>query len=75
MRTKYAVVCRVKDPGQGFSLDEVRHASYHKSPRRTPATSRGAKETGVAAREGFGILLAKHIVDEMIYGESGNDVI
>jgi hypothetical protein len=24
---------------------------------------------------GFGILLAKHIVDELIYGESGNDVI
>jgi hypothetical protein len=24
---------------------------------------------------GFGLLLAKHIVDELIYGESGNDVI
>ncbi len=24
---------------------------------------------------GFAILMAKHIVDELIYGESGNDVI
>jgi anti-sigma regulatory factor (Ser/Thr protein kinase) len=24
---------------------------------------------------GFGILIAKHVVDEVIYGESGNDVI
>ena len=32
LRTKYAVACRVKDSGQGFSLDELRHAAIANPP-------------------------------------------
>ena len=74
VRTRRAVVCRVKDPGQGFSLDEIRHAAVNSSP--------GDLLGHVAVREaqglrpgGFGVLLAKGLVDELIYGEKGNDVL
>lgn len=74
VRTRRAVVCRVKDPGQGFTLDEIRHAAVNSSP--------GDLLGHVAVREaqglrpgGFGLLLAKELVDELIYGEKGNDVL
>jgi anti-sigma regulatory factor (Ser/Thr protein kinase)/ActR/RegA family two-component response regulator len=74
LRTHRDVVVRVKDPGQGFSLDEIRHAAVSNSP--------GDLFGHIAFREeqhrrpgGFGILMAKRLVDEVIYGEHGNDVI
>ena len=27
VRAKHMVMCRVKDPGEGFSLDEIGHAA------------------------------------------------
>jgi anti-sigma regulatory factor (Ser/Thr protein kinase)/CheY-like chemotaxis protein len=74
LRTKYAVACRVKDPGQGFSLDELRHAAIANPPGDALLHLEERKKQGLRPG-GFGILLAKHVVDEVIYGESGNDVI
>ncbi len=74
LRTKRAVVCRVKDPGRGFSLNEIPHSAISSAP--------GDLFTHLAVREkrglrpgGFGILLAQKHVDEVIYGEHGNDAI
>jgi anti-sigma regulatory factor (Ser/Thr protein kinase)/CheY-like chemotaxis protein len=74
IRTKYAVACRVKDPGQGFSLDELRHAAIANPPGDALLHLEERNKQGLRPG-GFGILLAKHVVDEVIYGESGNDVI
>lgn len=74
VRMRRAVVCRVKDPGEGFSLEELHHAAVNSSP--------GDLFSHVAIREaqglrsgGFGLLLAKKLVDELIYSEQGNDVL
>lgn len=74
LRTKRAVTCRVKDPGQGFTLEELRHAAINNAP--------GDLFTHIPVREqlgmregGFGILIANKLVDEVIYGEHGNDVV
>jgi DNA-binding response OmpR family regulator len=74
IRSRRAIACRVKDPGQGFSLHELRHA--------TTGTSLEDLFNSVAFREekglrpgGFGMLLAKKLVDELIYDEKGNDVL
>ena len=73
IRSRRAIACRVKDPGQGFSLEELRHAAIS-----SPEDLFGH----VAVREvlglrpgGFGMLLAKKLVDELIYNEQGNDVV
>jgi anti-sigma regulatory factor (Ser/Thr protein kinase) len=74
VRTKRAVACRVKDPGHGFSLDELQHSAIANPPNDPLRHLEIRKEEGLRPG-GFGILLAKHVVDEVIYGESGNEVI
>jgi anti-sigma regulatory factor (Ser/Thr protein kinase)/CheY-like chemotaxis protein len=74
LRTRFAVACRVKDPGQGFSLGELRHAAIANPPDAALLHLEERKKQGLRPG-GYGILLAKHVVDEVIYGESGNDVI
>jgi anti-sigma regulatory factor (Ser/Thr protein kinase) len=64
----------VKDPGEGFSLEELRHAAIANPPDSPLLHLDERKEQGLRPG-GFGILMAKHVVDEVIYGEAGNDVI
>jgi anti-sigma regulatory factor (Ser/Thr protein kinase)/ActR/RegA family two-component response regulator len=74
LRTRRAVACRVKDPGQGFSFDELRHAAVGNSPEDILSHVAVREEQGLRPG-GFGILLTRKLVDELIYDERGNDVI
>jgi anti-sigma regulatory factor (Ser/Thr protein kinase)/CheY-like chemotaxis protein len=74
VRTRRAVVCRVKDPGQGFSLEELRHAAVA-SPPDDPLSHLAVREAQGLRSGGFGLLLAKKLVDELIYSEKGNEVL
>lgn len=74
IRASHAITLRIKDPGEGFSLDELRHAAINR-----PA---GDLFSHVAVREergmrpgGFGLLFAKKQVDDLIYNEKGNEVL
>jgi DNA-binding response OmpR family regulator len=74
VRGRRVMICHVRDPGQGFSLNEIRHAALNSPP--------GDLFSHIAAREeqhirpgGFGVMLAKKLVDEVIYNENGNDVL
>lgn len=73
-RTRSAVACRVKDPGQGFSLDELYHAAV-KNPPDDPFRHIPIREAFGLPPGGFGILLSRHLVDELIYNEQGNEVL
>jgi CheY-like chemotaxis protein len=74
VRMRRAVICRVKDPGQGFSLEELRHAALNSAPgdlfSHLPLREARGLRSG-----GFGLLLAKKLVDELICSEHGNDVL
>jgi len=74
VRMRRAVVCRVKDPGEGFSLEELRHAAVNSAPG-DPFSHLAVRETQGLRPGGFGLLLAKKLVDELIYSEHGNDVL
>jgi len=74
IRAKHMVLCRVKDPGEGFSLDEIRHAAIMNPPSDPIRHVEIREEQGLRAG-GFGILLAQNIIDELIYGEAGNEVV
>ena len=74
LRTHRAVVCRVKDPGQGFSLNELRHAAIN-SPADDLISHTLVREKRGLRPGGFGLLMAKKLVDELIYNEQGNDVL
>lgn len=74
LRTRRAVACRVKDPGQGFSIEELRHAAVGSSPEDLLSHMAVREDQGLRPG-GFGIMLAQKLVDELIYDEHGNDVL
>jgi anti-sigma regulatory factor (Ser/Thr protein kinase)/ActR/RegA family two-component response regulator len=74
IRTRRAIACRVKDNGEGFSLEELRHAAVSNSPEDLFSHAAVRDERGMRPG-GFGILMAKKLVDELIYNEKGNDVL
>jgi anti-sigma regulatory factor (Ser/Thr protein kinase)/ActR/RegA family two-component response regulator len=73
-RTKRAVACRIKDPGKGFSFEEIHHAAVS-NPLDDPLRHVGYREAENLRPGGFGILLARNSVDELIYNDTGNEVV
>jgi anti-sigma regulatory factor (Ser/Thr protein kinase)/ActR/RegA family two-component response regulator len=74
LRARHAVMCRVKDPGEGFSLEEVKHAAICNPPGE-PLRHQEYREADGLRPGGFGLLITRNLVDEMIYGERGNEVL
>ena len=74
VRTRHVAMVRIKDPGDGFTLEEVRHAAIANPPDDPMAHVAKRHEAGMRPG-GFGVMLAKHLVDELIYGEKGNEVL
>lgn len=74
VKARRAVICRVKDPGQGFSQDELRHAAFTSTPEDLFQHMVVREEQGLRPG-GFGMLMARKLVDELIYNEQGNDVV
>jgi len=73
LRARHAVACRVKDPGQGFSLNELYHAAIS-NPIDNPVRHVLIREAAGLPPGGYGIMLSRHLVDELIYNEQGNEV-
>ena len=74
LRARHMVVCRVKDPGKGFSLNQIRHSALTNPPEDPLRHFTYREERGMRSG-GFGVLLARELVDELIYDEKGNDVL
>lgn len=74
VRTRRMVMCRVKDPGEGFSLDELKHSAVS-NPGHDPFQHMAVREELGLRPGGFGILMAKKLVDELLYNEKGNEVL
>ncbi len=74
IRTSHVAMCRIKDPGQGFSLEEIRHAAVGNPPEDPTAHISIRNEQGMRPG-GYGVLLAKNLVDDLVYSEKGNEVL
>jgi len=74
LHARHMIGCRVKDPGQGFALDELHHAAIA-NPLDDPVRHITIRESKGLPPGGYGILLSRHLVDELIYNEKGNEVI
>ena len=68
------VTCRIADPGRGFALDDVPHAAIS-NPADDPIRHIALREARGMRPGGFGVLLAKQLVDQLIYAQDGNEVI
>jgi anti-sigma regulatory factor (Ser/Thr protein kinase) len=73
VRTARAMVFHVRDPGPGFDPTSLPHAAVT-HPDAPLAVAEFREREGLRAG-GFGLLLAREIVDEMIYSERRNEVI
>lgn len=66
-----SIVYQIKDPGVGFDPSRIPHAAQ--SGGDIDPTEHMAERDAQGLRAGgFGILLAKNLVDEVIYNERGN---
>jgi len=74
IRAHHVVLIRIKDPGEGFSLKENPDTAVN-NPQDDPLRHLRHREAEGIRPGGYGILLAKNLVDELFYGEKGNDVL
>jgi len=74
VRARRMVTCRITDPGPGFTLDEVPHAAIA-NPVDDPIRHIAVREAKGMRPGGFGVLIAQQLVDQVIYGQGGNEVL
>jgi anti-sigma regulatory factor (Ser/Thr protein kinase)/CheY-like chemotaxis protein len=74
VRARHMVACHITDPGSGFAFDEIHHAAIA-NPADDPIRHVALREEQGMRPGGFGVLLAKELVDELIYGQDGNEVL
>lgn len=74
VRAHRMVTCRITDPGPGFTLDEIPHAAIA-NPEDDPIRHIVIREERGMRPGGFGVLIAQQLVDQVIYGQDGNEVL
>jgi CheY-like chemotaxis protein/anti-sigma regulatory factor (Ser/Thr protein kinase) len=68
VRTERSIVFYVRGPGEGFDVV----STIARAERQAPTWSQGLEGE---SPQGFGVLLAQMIVNEVIYSEHGNEVV
>jgi DNA-binding NarL/FixJ family response regulator len=74
LRTSRSVIVHIHDPGQGFSLDLLPHAAIS-NPEDSPIKHVEVRVEEGRRPGGFGILMTRNLVDELLYNERGNAVL
>ncbi len=73
-QTARAIVFHFRDPGNGFDREDLSHACT--SPHPTDVMASVMERVNNNLRPGgFGMLIVRNIVDELVYNERGNEVI
>jgi CheY-like chemotaxis protein/anti-sigma regulatory factor (Ser/Thr protein kinase) len=72
LRTARALIVRVQDPGKGFSLERLQHSALA-NPADAPTRHVEIRAEQGQRPGGFGILMARNLVDELLYNERGNE--
>jgi anti-sigma regulatory factor (Ser/Thr protein kinase) len=74
VRTGRALLCNIRDPGNGFSFEQLPHAAVS-NPADSPFGHAEVRNRLGMRPGGFGIMLARSLVDELIYDQTGNEVL
>ena len=74
IRTSRAILYYVRDPGSGFSFENLSHAAVSSAPD-DPLTHMEVRTQAGMRPGGFGMLITRNIADELIYNEQGNQVL
>jgi CheY-like chemotaxis protein/anti-sigma regulatory factor (Ser/Thr protein kinase) len=74
LRARRMVLYRIHDPGPGFKPEDLPHAAVSYPAEQMAESARVRQEKGIRPG-GFGILLARSMVDELLYNEAHNEVL
>lgn len=74
LRTPRIIIYRIKDPGEGFVVESLHHSAIL-NPQDDPTHHMRVREEKGMRAGGFGILIARNMVDEMVYNEQHNEVV
>jgi DNA-binding NarL/FixJ family response regulator len=74
LRTSRSVIAHIHDPGTGFSFDFLPHAAVS-NPSGAPTKHVEIRAEQGQRPGGFGILMSRNLVDELLYNERGNAVL
>jgi CheY-like chemotaxis protein/anti-sigma regulatory factor (Ser/Thr protein kinase) len=79
LRSPRIILYRIKDPGEGFSIESLYRPegpiAAFLNPEDDPTQHEQVREEEGIRPGGFGILIARDLVDEMIYNERHNEVV
>ena len=74
LKSKRMVMCRVKDPGEGFSMQEILDAETDEPLERYAQQAKTQTwEKMKMPPRGLGILMARKFLDDLIFNEKGNE--
>jgi anti-sigma regulatory factor (Ser/Thr protein kinase)/CheY-like chemotaxis protein len=74
VRSQRSLVYHMEDPGAGFSRSSLEHCAIGNSDG-SPLEHLKIRERAGMRMGGFGMLMTKKLVDEVIYNQKGNEVI
>lgn len=74
LRSSRALIVHIHDPGTGFSLDLLPHAAIS-NPADSPTRHVEIRAEQGQRPGGFGILMSRNLVDDLLYNERGNAVL
>jgi anti-sigma regulatory factor (Ser/Thr protein kinase) len=74
LRARRMLLYRIADPGGGFRFEDLEHAALVNPPDE-PTKHLEAREAKGLRPGGFGLLLVRAMVDELLYNEKQNEVV
>lgn len=74
IRTSRAINYLIRDPGKGFSFENLPHSAVSNSPDAPFGHTEVRDQLGMRPG-GFGIFMTRQMADEVIYNEEGNEVL
>jgi CheY-like chemotaxis protein/anti-sigma regulatory factor (Ser/Thr protein kinase) len=74
LRAKRMLLYRISDPGGGFSFEGLSHAAVS-NPTDSPMQHASVREEMGLRPGGFGLVLTRAMVDELLYNEAHNEVV
>jgi CheY-like chemotaxis protein len=74
LRTPRLLLYRIADPGAGFRFEDLDHSALS-NPAGNPLQHMETRRQKGLRAGGFGILMSKAMVDELLYNEAQNEVV
>jgi CheY-like chemotaxis protein/anti-sigma regulatory factor (Ser/Thr protein kinase) len=74
LRARRMILYRIADPGPGFAIDDLPHAAIGQSGDNPIQHMQVREEQGIRPG-GFGLMMVRASVDELLYNEQRNEVV